>query len=44
MKIGTQMWAQATLMKLIARVAQQGQSFDAAMDWAQGEIEGFGRS
>jgi ABC-type glycerol-3-phosphate transport system substrate-binding protein len=44
LKIGTQMWAQATVMKLIAKVAQQGQSFETAMDWAQGEIEGFSRS
>ena len=44
LKIGTQMWAQATLMKLIAKVTQQGQSFDDAMDWAQNEIESFSRS
>jgi len=44
LKIGTQMWAQATLMKMIAKVTQQKQSFDAAMDWAQDEIEGFMRS
>jgi ABC-type glycerol-3-phosphate transport system substrate-binding protein len=44
LKIGTQMWAQATLMKMIAKVTQQGQSFDKAMDWAQDEIEGFMRS
>jgi ABC-type glycerol-3-phosphate transport system substrate-binding protein len=41
LKIGTQMWAQATVMKLIAKVTQQGQSFDDAMNWAQDEIEGF---
>ena len=44
LKIGTQMWAQATLMKMIAKVTQQNQSFDAAMNWAQDEIEGFMRS
>jgi ABC-type glycerol-3-phosphate transport system substrate-binding protein len=44
LKIGTQMWAQATLMKLIARVTQQGQSFEDATNWAQDEIEGFMRS
>jgi ABC-type glycerol-3-phosphate transport system substrate-binding protein len=44
LKIGTQMWAQATVMKLIAKVTQQGQSFDDAMSWAESEIEGFMRS
>ena len=44
LKIGTQMWAQAILMKLIAKVTQQGQSFDDAMNWAQDEIEEFSRS
>jgi ABC-type glycerol-3-phosphate transport system substrate-binding protein len=44
LKIGTQMWAQATVMKLIAKVTQQGQSFDNAMSWAESEIEGFMRS
>ena len=44
LKIGTQMWAQATIMKMIARVTQQKQSFDDAMNWAQDEIEGFMRS
>jgi len=44
LRIGTQMWAQATVMKLIAKVTQQGQSFDSAMSWAEGEIEGFMRS
>jgi hypothetical protein len=38
------MWAQATVMKLIAKVTQQGQSFDNAMSWAESEIEGFMRS
>jgi len=31
-------------MKMIARVTQQKQSFDDAMNWAQDEIEGFMRS
>ncbi len=31
-------------MKMIAKVTQNGQSFDAAMNWAQDEIEGFSRS
>ena len=44
LKIGTQMFAQATLTKLIAKVTQQGQSFDNATSWAESEIEGFMRS
>ncbi len=44
LRIGTQMFAQATLTKLIAKVTQQRQSFDDAMSWAESEIEGFMRS
>ena len=44
LKIGTQMWAQATIMKMIAQVTQSGKSINAAMDWAEREIEGFMRS
>ena len=44
LKIGTQMFAQATLTKLIGKVTQQGQSLDAAMSWAESEIEGFMRT
>jgi ABC-type glycerol-3-phosphate transport system substrate-binding protein len=44
LKIGTQMWAQATLMKMIAKVTQSGQSFGDAMSWAESEIEGFMRT
>jgi hypothetical protein len=44
LKIGTQMFAQATIMKLIAQVTQSGKSIEAAMDWAESEIEGFMRS
>ena len=44
LKIGTQMFAQATIMKMIAQVTQSGKSINAAMDWAESEIEGFMRS
>jgi len=44
LRIGTQMFAQATLTKLIAKVTQQRQSVDDAMSWAESEIEGFMRS
>ena len=44
LKIGTQMFAQAILTKLIAKVTQQLQSLDDAMSWAESEIEGFMRS
>lgn len=44
LKIGTQMWAQSTMMKMIAQVTQSGKSIDAAISWAESEIEGFSRS
>jgi ABC-type glycerol-3-phosphate transport system substrate-binding protein len=44
LKIGTQMWAQATIMKMIAQCTQSGKSINAAMDWAESEIEGFMRT
>jgi ABC-type glycerol-3-phosphate transport system substrate-binding protein len=44
LKIGTQMWAQATIMKMIAQCTQSGKSINAAMDWAEREIEGFMRT
>jgi len=34
----------ATIMKMIAQVTQSGKSINAAMDWAEREIEGFMRS
>lgn len=43
-KIGTQMWAQATFSKMIAQCTQSGKSIDAAMAFAESEIEGFMRS
>ena len=44
LKIGTQMWAQATMMKMIAQHTQAGKSADQAIAWAESEIEGFMRS
>jgi hypothetical protein len=38
------MWAQATIMKMIAQCTQSGKSINAAMDWAESEIEGFMRT
>jgi len=44
LKIGTQMWAQATIMKLIAQHTQSGKSANDAIAWAESEIEGYMRS
>jgi ABC-type glycerol-3-phosphate transport system substrate-binding protein len=44
LKIGTQMYAQATIPKMIALCTQGGKSINDAMDWAEGEIEGMLRS
>ena len=44
LKIGTQMFAQATIPKMIAMCTQSGKSIEAAMSWAESEIEGFMRS
>jgi len=44
LKIGTQMWAQATMMKMIAQHTQSGKSINDAMSWAESELEGFMRS
>lgn len=38
-----QMYNQAIQAKMIARVAQSGESIDSAISWAQGELEGFSR-
>jgi ABC-type glycerol-3-phosphate transport system substrate-binding protein len=43
-KIGTQMYAQATLCKMIAACTQQKKSIDQAMKLAEEDIEGFMRS
>jgi hypothetical protein len=44
MRIGNQIFAQATTTKMIAQYTQQGKSMDQAIDWAAGELEGFMRS
>ena len=44
LKIGTQMYAQATLTKMCAMCTQGGKTLDDTMDWAAQEIEGFMRS
>ena len=44
LKIGTQMWAQATIMKLIAQHTHAGRSANVAIAWAESELEGFMRS
>ena len=43
-KIGTQMYAQATLCKMIAACTQQKKSIEQAMKVAEEDIEGFMRS
>ncbi|MBV9861700.1 MAG: extracellular solute-binding protein [Alphaproteobacteria bacterium] len=43
-RIGTQMFAQGTMTKMVAHCTTQGQSIEAAMDWAAGELEGFMRT
>ena len=44
LKIGTQMWAQATMMKMIAQHTQSGKSANDVIAWAESEIEGFMRT
>jgi hypothetical protein len=43
-RIGTQMFAQGTMTKMIAQYTQQGKTIDQAMDWAASELEGFMRA
>jgi ABC-type glycerol-3-phosphate transport system substrate-binding protein len=43
-KIANQMYAQATMPKLVAHCTQQGDSIDKAITWAVSELEGFMRS
>jgi ABC-type glycerol-3-phosphate transport system substrate-binding protein len=42
-EVAVQAYNQATMTKMIARVAQSGESIDKTIDWAQGELEGFTR-
>ena len=41
--IAVQIYNQATMTKMVARMAQGGNSIEQAIDWAQGELEGFSR-
>ena len=41
--IAVQIYNQATMTKMIARMSQGGDSVQKAIDWAQGELEGFTR-
>jgi ABC-type glycerol-3-phosphate transport system substrate-binding protein len=43
-KIANQIFAQATMAKMIAQHTQQGKTADQAIDWAANELEGFMRS
>jgi ABC-type glycerol-3-phosphate transport system substrate-binding protein len=43
-RIANQMFAQATLAKMIAQYTQSGKTLDQSLDWAATELEGFNRS
>ena len=43
-RIGNQIFAQATMTKMIAHCTQEGKTIDQAIDWAASELEGFMRS
>jgi ABC-type glycerol-3-phosphate transport system substrate-binding protein len=43
-KVANQIYYQATMTKMIAKVTQQGQTIDQAIDWASQELEGFMRT
>jgi len=42
-EVAVQIYNQATMTKMVARVAQSGESIDKTIAWAQGELEGFTR-
>ena len=42
-EVAVQIYNQATMTKMIARVAQGGQSIDQTIAWAEGELKGFTR-
>ncbi|HKM61800.1 MAG TPA: extracellular solute-binding protein [Acidisphaera sp.] len=42
-EIAIQIYNQSTMTKMIAKVTSSGQTIDQAIDWAQGELEGFTR-
>ena len=43
-RIGTQMFAQGTICKMVAQCTQAGRSIDQAIAFAETELEGFMRS
>ncbi len=43
-RIGNQIFAQATMTKMIAHCTQAGEPIDKAIDWAAGELDGFMRT
>jgi ABC-type glycerol-3-phosphate transport system substrate-binding protein len=43
-RIANQMFAQATLAKMITQYTQSGKTLDQSLDWAASELEGFMRS
>ena len=43
-RIANQIYAQATVPKMIAQCTTQGKPIDQAIDWAASELEGFSRS
>ena len=44
LKIGTQMWAQATMCKMIAQHTQSGMSAKDSISWAESELESYMRT
>jgi ABC-type glycerol-3-phosphate transport system substrate-binding protein len=43
-KIANQIYVQATMPKMIARVTTQSESIDKCLDWAQKELQGYKRT
>jgi ABC-type glycerol-3-phosphate transport system substrate-binding protein len=43
-RIANQIYAQATMAKMIAQYTQSGKTLDQSLDWAASEIEGFMRT
>ena len=41
--VAVQIYNQATMTKMVAKMAQGGNSIEQAINWAQGELEGFTR-
>ncbi|MFV0295808.1 MAG: ABC transporter substrate-binding protein [Hyphomicrobiaceae bacterium] len=40
-EVGQQIYSQATMPKMLAKVAQENQPIDKVLDWAASELEGF---